>query len=307
MSALPIAAVRVFEVAARHESFQRAGQELFLSAGAVAHQVKQLENWLGVALFLRQARGIVLTPAGKRYADSIRPHLSQIETLSKTVQSRRGEDRLVTVSATPSLVTRWLMPRLGQWREKEPEVELRLLASVAPVDFLRDGTDVAIRLGSGPYHGVMSDILMAEEFCVVASPVFLKKNKKINAPKDLIHLPLLFDEAENRIPEQIDWFRWLAALGVKLPAGTTGLRFSHTYLTIEAAISGQGVAIASLPTVIDDIRAGRLVEVLPQRVRGPYCYHLLRLPDAECRPAVKSFCDWARAEAVSCLQHARQG
>ncbi|MCB6183247.1 transcriptional regulator GcvA [Leeia sp. TBRC 13508] len=306
MSALPIAAVRVFEVAARHESFQRAGQELFLSAGAVAHQVKLLENWLGVKLFLRQARGLVLTPAGKRYADSIRPLLAQIETISKVAQSRGSDDRLVTVSATPSLVTRWLMPRLGHWREKEPEVELRLLASVAPVDFLRDGTDVAIRLGNGPYHGLMSDILMAEEFCAVSSPSFLKKFKKFTHPKDLLGVPLLHDESESRIPDQIDWHMWMAELGVKIPATVTGLRFSHTYLTIEAAISGQGVAIASLPMVVDDLKAGRLVQVLPHRVPGPYQYHLLRLPDAERRPAVKSFCDWARAEAAECMMHAIQ-
>lgn len=291
----PLPAVRAFDAAARHGGFQRAGEELHVSAGAVAHQVRQLETWLGVTLFQRLARGVVLTPAGRQYAEAVRPSLIGLAEASEAVK-RHGDERVVTVTSVPSLVARWLMPRLGRLREQHPEIDMRVLASLHPVDLAREGVDVAIRLGRGPYPGLKADVLLEEWFSAVCSPAFKAAAGDLRTPSDLLHYPLLHDEVEARIPEEINWPRWLQRFGIPY-SGTTRPSFSHTYLTLEAAANGQGIAVAAEPFVEEDLRSGRLVRALPQRVPGPYRFHLLRLPEAEARPAIKAFCDWIMAEA----------
>lgn len=293
----PLPSIRAFEAAARHGGFQSAAEELHVSAGAIAHQVKQLESWLGVSLFQRLARGVILTPAGRQYAEALRPLLNGLADVSEAVK-RHGDERVVTVTSVPSLVARWLMPRLGRLREQHPEIDMRVLASLHPVDFVREGVDVAIRLGPGPYPGLTADLLMEEWFSAVCSPAFLAAAPDLRTPADLLRYPLLHDELDMRIPDEIIWPRWLQAFGVSY-AGATRPSFSHTYLTLEAAANGQGVALAAEPFIEEDLRSGRLVRVFPQRVRGPYRFHLLRLPDAEARAAVKAFCDWIKAEAAA--------
>ncbi|HJV83516.1 transcriptional regulator GcvA [Noviherbaspirillum sp.] len=291
----PLPAIRAFETAARHGGFQSAGEELHVSAGAVAHQVKLLENWLGVALFQRLPRGVVLTPAGRQYAEALRPLLNGLAEVSETIR-HRGDERVVTVTSVPSLVARWLMPRLGRLREQHPDIDMRVLASLHPVDFLREGVDVAIRLGTGPYPGLKDDMLMEERFSAVCSPAFKAAAVDLREPHDLLRFPLLHDEAEMRIPDEINWTRWLQAFGVNY-TGAARPSFSHTYLTLEAAANGQGVAIAAEPFIEEDLRSGRLTRLFPQRVRGPYGFHLLRLPEAKARPSVKAFCEWIKKEA----------
>ncbi|HEY0847107.1 MAG TPA: transcriptional regulator GcvA [Noviherbaspirillum sp.] len=297
----PLPSIRAFEAAARHGGFQRAGEELHVTAGAIAHQVKQLEAWLGVALFQRLARGVALTPAGKQYAEALRPLLNGLAEASEAVR-RQGDERVVTVTSVPSLVARWLMPRLGRLRERHPEIDMRVLASLHPADFVREGVDVAIRLGRGPYPGLKADVLMEEWFSAVCSPAFLATAPDLRAPADLLRHPLLHDEKDARIPDEIDWPRWLQAFGVHF-SGPMRPSFSHTYLTLEAAAGGQGIALAAEPFIAEDLRCGRLVRALPQRMAGPYRFHLLRLPDAELRPAVKAFCDWIREEASAARDH----
>ncbi len=291
----PLPAVRAFEAAARLGGFQSAGEELHVSAGAVAHQVKQLEHWLGVTLFQRLARGVALTPAGRQYAAALQPLLSGLAEVSEAVK-RQGDDRVVTVTSVPSLVARWLMPRLGRLRERHPEIDMRVLASLHPVDFVREGVDVAIRLGTGPYPGLQADLLLEEWFSAVCSPAFKAASPGLKTPADLLRYPLLHDEVEMRIPDEISWARWLKEFGVTYTGGTRP-SFSHTYLTLEAAANGQGVAIAAEPFIAEDLRSGRLVRLFEQRVLGPYRFYLLRPPEAEARPAVKAFCDWLKAEA----------
>ena len=295
----PLPAIRAFEAAARHGGFQSAGEELHVSAGAVAHQVKQLENWLGVALFQRLPRGVVLTPAGRQYAEALRPLLNGLAEASEAVK-QRGDERVVTVTSVPSLVARWLMPRLGRLREQHPEIDMRVLASLHPVDFAREGVDVAIRLGSGPYPGLKADMLMEEWFSAVCRPAVKAAAPDLREPADLLRYPLLHDELELLIPHEINWASWLKVFGVNY-TGPVLPSFSHTYLTLEAAASGQGVALASEVFIAEDLRCGRLVRLFPQRVCGPYRFHLLRPTDAEARPAVKAFCDWIRAEARASL------
>lgn len=293
----PLSALHAFEAAARLHGFQRAGAELHVSAGAVAHHVKQLEAWLGQALFQRLARGVALTAAGQRYAEALRPLLQQLAEVSEAAR-RAGDERVVTVSSTTSLVTRWLMPRLGRLRARHPDIELRVLAATPVVDFARDGVDVAIRLGPGPYPGLAVDFLFDEWFCAVCSPAFRAAAADLRAPADLPRYTLLHDEPEPRLPDEMDWARWLRACGVA-HSGGGGPRYSHTYLSLEAAAGGQGVALAAEPLVAADLRAGRLLRALPQRVLGPYRYYLLRPRQAEARAPVRAFCAWVLEEAAA--------
>lgn len=291
----PLPAVRAFEAAARLGGFQRAGAELHVSAGAVAHQVKQLETWLGVALFQRLPRGVVLTAAGHQYAQALQPLLAGLAEVSDAVRLR-GDERVVTVTSVPSLVFRWLMPRLGRLREEVPEVDMRVLASLHPADFLREGVDVALRLGTGPYPGLEAELLIEEHFSAVCSPDYRARTPAVNTPADLRGHTLLHDEFEVRIPEEITWQRWLRHFGVTWRGGMRP-SFSHTYLTLEAAANGQGVALAADCFIEEDIARGRLVRLLPHRLKSPYSFHLLNLPGAKARPAVQAFCDWIRKEA----------
>jgi LysR family glycine cleavage system transcriptional activator len=291
----PLAAIRAFEAAARLGGFQSACEELHVSAGAIAHQIKQLESWLDVTLFQRLARGVVLTPAGRSYANALTPLLNSIADASDAVR-RHGQDNVVTVTSVPSFVARWLMPRFGRLREKHPQIDMRVLASLHPVDFQQEGVDVAIRMGSGPYPGLKADVLSEEWFSAVCSPALRAGLPAQLTMADLVRGPLLHDEFEPRLPDELNWPRWLQYFGVSYN-GPLRPSFSHTYLTLEAAANGQGIAIAAEVFTAEDLRSGRLVRVFPERVLSPYRFHLLRLPEAEARPAVQAFCEWLLDEA----------
>lgn len=288
-------AVRAFEAAARLSSFVRAGEELFVTAGAVGHQVRLLEDWIGQPLFVRGPRSIALTDAGRLYLQQLSPLLDDLERASLAVRSGRDPAE-VTVTAMPSFVTRWLMPRLGDFRRKHPQVEVRLLASVPPVDFVSEPVDVAIRLGRGPYPGLLTQCLLPETFRAVARPDLCAQ---LNTPQDLLSITLLHDEYEARIPEQIDWPRWCVAQGMRRPDMRVrqGSHFSHTYLTLDAAAAGEGVAVASDVLAGDAVRRGILAIAPGEPVPGPYSYHLLTTRAAAERSAVSALCAWLRAEA----------
>jgi LysR family transcriptional regulator, glycine cleavage system transcriptional activator len=206
----------------------------------------------------------------------------------------------------PSLVTRWLMPRLGAFRARHPDVEVRVLASVPPADFVRDRVDVAIRLGAGPYPESMAEPLLDERFVPVASPALLSEHGPIGSPRELLTMVLLHDEFEPRIPKQIDWSAWFAAQDITPPRGakTTRLRFSHSYLTLDAAAASQGVAMASDLLAYDAISQGSLAVAWTSFVAGPYRYHLLQNVSSSVRPAVRSFVAWLR-EAAQAFERAR--
>lgn len=290
--------LRAFEAAARHGGFAKAGAELFVSPGAVAHQVRQLEEWVGVALFVRLPRSVELTESGRVYHAGVRQVLEDLERVSSGLR-QHADDSEVTVTAMPSFVTRWLMPRLGEFRALHPQIEVRVLASVPPVEFVRDRVDVAIRLGAGPYPGLAAEPLLDEHFFPVASPALLAEHGTLASPRDLLGMVLLHDEFEARIPEQIDWARWFRAHDVVVPKRlqVPKLRFSHSYLSLDAAASRQGVAMASDVLASDAIGQGLLAMAWSNAVTGPYRYHLLQSRSSASRRPVQCFVDWVRGAA----------
>lgn len=292
----PMLAIRAFEAAARHGSFVRAGEELCVSAGAVGHQVRLLEEWLGRPLFERKARSVALNESGRRYFVEVHLLLEELERASLALR-RTDDDTQVTVTAMPSFVTRWLMPRLGRFTALHPHIEVRVLGSVPPVDFARDHVDLAIRLGVGTYPGLVSDMLLPETYHAVAHPSLAAQ---VSSPADVTAFPLLHDEYEQRIPAQVDWPRWCAAQGLQVSAQRLrqGLRFSHTYLTLDAAAAGAGLAVASDVLAGEALKLGQLQCLPGAPVKGPYRYYLVHPPAAAHRPQVQAVCDWLRQEAA---------
>jgi LysR family glycine cleavage system transcriptional activator len=294
----PLNAVRAFEAAARLGGFNAAGAELNVSANAVGRLVKVLEDRIGVALFRRLSRGVVLTEAGDRYLGRVGTLLDQLAESTADLQQLETS-QVLTVSAMPSMVSRWLIPRLDRLTERHPDLDVRLLASVSLTDFAREQVDVAIRTGPESQQGLRRDLLMREDFYPVCSPELLSRGPPLREPSDLAHHVLLHDEWDRRLPDQLDWARWLAAIGVTKIDTKRGLRFSFSHMTLQAAAAGQGVALASSAFLADDLATGRLVKPFGDlAIRGPYAFFIV-CPEATAdREKVAMFRDWAIAEAA---------
>jgi LysR family glycine cleavage system transcriptional activator len=295
----PLTSLRAFEAAARHLNFERAGDELAVTASAVGQQVRSLEAWLQRALFIRlPSKGVALTGIGQRYAASISQLLDQLD--EATARALRPDvSNLLTVSTMPSFALSWLIPRLGSLKERHPELEVRISVSLSLTDFAREDIDVAVRYGRGSYQGLRSELLMEENFFPVCSAALLNDPARpLRQPSDLRHHTLLHEIAEG-IPDYVTWTQWLALAGVGDIDATHGPRFSHTFLALQAASSGQGIALATSALIGDYLDAGRLVRPFPHQVPSPYQYYVV-CPEASAdRPAIAAFRSWIRDEAAA--------
>ncbi len=293
----PLNALRAFEAAARHLSFEKAGDEIAVTASAVGQQVKSLEAWIGRPLFVRlPAKGVALTSLGQRYATAVTDTLNRLD--EATAQALKPENaHVITVSLMPSLATNWLIPRLGAFREREPEIDVRVSVSMRLADFVRDDVDVAIRFGRGNYPGLRTDLLMEEYFFAVCSTALQNDpDRPLREPEDLRRHTLIHEIAEG-ILDYATWDSWLAAIGVTGIDTSRGPRFTHTYLCLQAAAAGQGVALATTALIGDHLSAGRLVKPFPHQVRGEYQYYIVCPEDVADRPAIAAFRAWLLDEA----------
>lgn len=293
----PLKSVRAFEAAARHLSYERAGDELAVTPSAVGQQVKALEAWLGLPLFVRlPSKGVALTPVGERYAASIGDVLDQLN--GATARALKPEtSRTLTVATVPSFASGWLIPRLGSLRTRCPDLDVRVSVAPGKTDFAREDVDVAIRFGRGPYPGLRTDLLMEETFFAVCSAALLDDPAHpLREPSDLRHHTLLH-EIVDMIPDYITWDKWLAAIGVEGIDTSRGPAFPHTFLTLQAAASGHGVALATNVLIGDYLEAGRLARPFPHEVKGVYQYYVV-CPEATAeRPAIAAFRNWVLDEA----------
>ncbi|MFC4174641.1 transcriptional regulator GcvA [Microvirga sp. GCM10011540] len=293
----PLNSLRAFEAAARHLNFERAGDEIAVTASAVGQQVKALEAWLGIPLFVRlPSKGVVLTPAGERYAATLSQVLDELDEATARVM-RSEASRVVTVSTLPSFASSWLIPRLGSLRARHPDLEIRVSVSTSRTDFAREDVDVAIRFGKGGYPGLRTDLLMEETFFPVCSAALLDDAEHpLREPADLRHHTLLHEIPEG-VPDFMTWPRWLAAVGVQGVDASHGPHFSHTFLALQAAAAGQGVALATNVLIGDYLKAGRLARPFPHQVKGAYQYYVV-CPEAVAeRPAIAAFRTWLLDEA----------
>jgi LysR family glycine cleavage system transcriptional activator len=292
----PLNAVRYFEAAARHLSFTKAAGELNVTHGAISHQVKALEEWLGVPLFRRLNRALVLTEAGQAYRVPVREALERLADGTRAVRERIGSGAR-TVSTLPSFAAKWLVPRLGNFRAAWPDIDVRISATQKLVDFARDDdVDCAIRHGHGPtWPGCESDLLIAEDFGPVCSPKLLEGPIPLAEPADLSQHTLLQD-----YDWRVDlWDRWLALAGVTGLVGRRALSFNSSNLMIQAAIDGLGVALSQSVLCGDDLAAGRLIRPFRLSVASDAGYHIVVPRNAAALPKVVAFRSWLLDEAAA--------
>jgi LysR family glycine cleavage system transcriptional activator len=247
--------LRAFEAAARHLSFTNAATELNVTQTAISHQIRRLEEELGVRLFIRRNRALALTPQAAEYLPGVRAAFNDLRFATDRLL-RKDNDNVLTVSTLASLAAKWLLPRLPAFQEAHPGIDVRITTSTALVDFKTGDVDAAIRYGRGHWPGLRADWLMADELFPVCSPALLTGSRPLRCPEDLAYQTLLHTSAGYND----DWRLWLTAAG--LPANISkqpGLSFDLILVTVQAAIDGLGVAMGRTSYVEADIAKGRLV------------------------------------------------
>jgi LysR family glycine cleavage system transcriptional activator len=285
-----------FESAARHLSFTKAGEELFLTQSAVSRQIKELEDQLGVPLFVRRHRALALTEAGQQFYASAAQVLSTMRSATERLRVQSGKRRPLSVTTTHSFAALWLIPRLAGFTRDHPGVDVRITADTRVQDLERDGLDVAIRHGPPSLAGPNAIRLMGEKVFPVASPKLLKKIP-LNQPADLArHVLLQYDDPDGRHP----WLHWKTWLEVERiaelrPAGT--LSFSGYEQIIPAAIACHGVALGRSPLVKDLVASGELVAPFKSIADPARAYFAILSRAAEGRPEVADFVSWLKTEA----------
>lgn len=308
-SHLPWPALRAFEAASRHASFKDAARELGLTPTAISHQVKRLETRLGLKLFERLHRALLLTPAGETLATEAQAAFLRLEqTLDRLrLQGRVADRDSLTVSCVPSFATKWLAPRLHDFQAAHPRIALRVLADETLVDLRRDRTvDVALRYGPGPYgKGVVAERLWSRGAIVAVSAPTVAKLAK--APSGLARQMLMRTASPSarggskRASPHADWSTWLAAAGVATDSAIRkaldGPIFSASHLAIEAAVAGKGIALAPTVLVDRDVAAGRLVHLFDLAVPDPNAFWLVCRADRQTESRVRAFRRWIKREA----------
>jgi LysR family glycine cleavage system transcriptional activator len=304
-------ALRVFESAARHLSFKEAAAELHITQAAVSHQIKSLEEYLGVELFRREGRGVRLTEAARASLPRLREGFDALAAAVETIHERGAETELV-ITAPPVFAARWLMPRLAEFSKVAPQIEVRVVGSSRMVDAgaldsavlmgdldLRGETSgVEIHLGAGDYAGFRADRLFGVAMVLVASPELVKGEPPLREPADLARHVLLHDDALDLVAHGNAWQKWLQAAGVADKVdGSRGPRFSTNMLSIEAASQKLGVALALRPMVDADIASKRLVEPFEVEVKPQSAYYLVCPEVIADRPAVVAFRKWLLEKA----------
>jgi len=292
----PLNAVRAFEAAARHMSFTKAADELFVTPAAISQQVKLLEGHLGQPLFRRLNRALMLTDAGRLLLPGFGEGLDRIAAALRGLKQQQELGPL-DVNSSPAFASKWLIPRLDQFQHQAPEVEVRITASMELVDFDRDEVDVAVRFGAGKYPGLSADWLMGEEVFPVCAPELLQGEHPLKTPEDLAHHPLLHDGTLQLGDLTPDWRMWLQAAGVEDVNPNYGMTLRPGSMVIEAALEGQGVALGRRSLVAGDLASGRLVRPFALSLPITFSHWLVYKPDALKRRKVKAFRDWIMAEA----------
>lgn len=284
-------ALRAFEAAARHESFTKAADELAVTQGAVSHQVKALEEELGLRLFARERQRLLITDAGRSYLEVVRDAFDRLAVGTNQLLQRQTTG-VLTVTTSPNFAAKWLVHRLGRFAETHPEIDLRISASLQHVDFAREDIDLAIRHGDGSWPGLHVTQLCSEKLFPVCSPALIRGRGNLRSPTDLRRQTLL------HVNDRRDWAKWLDAASVKGIETEHGPIFNQASMAIDAAINGQGIALARTALAAWDLLAGRLVRPFEIDLNADYAYWIVcPKPTAEL-PKIVIFREWLLAEAA---------
>jgi LysR family glycine cleavage system transcriptional activator len=288
----PLNALRAFEATARHLSVKNAAEELHVTPGAVSQMLKALELHLGVTLFQRVNRGILLTETGQVYLPPIRNAFRQIDEATKriTVSADTG---ILTVSVTPFFAAAWLVPRLKGFQDAYPDIDLQVVTSNALSDFSRDGVDVAVRHGLGRYPGLRSERVVAVEVIPVAAPALVAR---LGAPTTLAEMtrwPHVHDA------DRKGWQLWFQAQGIDEIGAPRGPAFDDAGLLLKAVLAGQGAGLLPAAMVAPDLAEGRLVKLADVVLLENFAYYLVYPEVSYERPKVAAFRAWILSTAAS--------
>jgi LysR family glycine cleavage system transcriptional activator len=288
----PLTAMRSFEVAARHLSFTKAAGELFVTQAAVSHQIKALEQDLGMPLFRRLNRSLVLTDEGQALYPFVRDAFDQLAAGVRALE-RRCRGGALTVTTTPSFASHWLAGRLGRLQMAHPEIELRLNASERVVDLLREDVDCGIRHGRGDWPGLRADRLFQAKLTPVCSPALLEGERPLREPCDLAGHTLI-----HTMDGPEEWRLWLNAACVTGIDLDRGLRFDHSELALKAAAGGAGVAIGRVPMMNEELASGRLVEPFDIALDYQFAYYFVAPEASADQERIEIFRQWLLDEVT---------
>ena len=288
---LPLSALRAFEAAARLGSFKAAAEELAVTPTAVSHQIRALESQTGLALFDRQVRKVSLTDAGTQLYPVLRDGFDAFEaTLARLTQQRTRPQ--VSISATSAFTVKWLVPRMADFRRRNPDIDLQLQASDDVVDLRSTAVDIAVRYGRGQYPGLAIEPLFTDRFAPVANP-----HLGVVSPEDLARVPLIRFDWKRPQLENPTWERWFMVARRCQPPQAGQLRFSDEGHAIQAAVAGHGIALVSLALIADELEAGHLVQPFGPVIDG-HTYHLAMYADRPPSAPVQAVAHWLRAQAA---------
>lgn len=291
----PLNALRAFEASARHGSFTRAAGELFVTPAAVSHQVKALEDFLGLELFRRERNGLQLTDSGRAYLPGVREAFDRlIEAMDELAAV--GQHGVLTVSVAPSFAAKWLVPRLDGFQAAHPEIDVRISASMGLVDFSVGDVDLAIRYGAGVYPDLESELLIRDTVYPVCSPDLLDCENPLVGPQMLRAHTLLHDDSPDGDDSCPTWPMWVKAAGISGIDAQRGPRFNQASLVLEAAILGRGVALAKSTLADADIASGRLVKPFDLSLPVRFAYYMVHPRAKALLPKVRLFKDWLRTQ-----------
>jgi len=285
----PLPALRAFEAAARHLSFKRAAEELCVTPTAISHQVRQLEEALGLQLFERRTRQVLMTVEAQLLYPVLRDGFDAFARVLDGLNQQRGR-AAVTLSATRAFCGHWLLPRLANFQRLHPEIDLRLQATDEPVSLAADEADLAIRYASGPFPGLLAQVLLADRFAPVAHP-----SLGLRTAMDLAATRLIHYDWTRASAEQPTWARWFDLAKREAPSMAGSLHFSDESHAIQAVLGGQGVALLSLCLVANELALGSLVTPFGPSLEGR-AYHLLQAAERRQTPAIAAVRDWLLVE-----------
>ena len=291
----PLKALRAFEAASRHLSFTEAAKELFVTQAAVSHQIKALESHLGVELFRRLNRGLMLTQEGQEFLPPVRRAFDLIQDATARAMEV-DENTTLTVTVLPSFGARWLVARLGRFRDVHPDIDIYVSQTAELVDFTRENVDVGIRYGRGEYPGMRTDRLLTEDIVPVCSPTLLDGQYPLRTPSDLLHQTLLHDTSHR------DWRTWLLAAAAQGVEPARGPIFTDSADLVTAAVAGQGVALARGVLAHDALVSGRLVRPFELSLPSEFAYYIVCPDNKANRPKIVAFREWLLSEAAKDTQ-----
>ncbi|MEO0356840.1 MAG: transcriptional regulator GcvA [Pseudomonadota bacterium] len=293
----PLTALRAFDAAARHMSFAKAADELNVTPAALSFQIKALEDHLGQAVFHRLNRAVALTDVGELLAPGVADGFTSLTAAWRVARNATDQSHL-TVTAGPAFTAKWLAPRLYDFAQAHPDIELRFSASLKLVDLTRDGVDVALRFGTGPDDGMFSMPLAFEWSTPVMTPALAQNCTSLD---DLAKMTLITDQSTNFLAQRIDWPAWFRTMGAPVPK-LHGPAFSQADHAIDAALAGVGAALGRRALVIKDIADGRLVAPFKQAIDAQSRFRFICQKGQENRPAILAFRNWIMTE-IAKTQH----